>query len=162
MRLETSTAAAGAGSGFSRRLGEAVLRCRKISEPASQQLQLDASAVRTLLLGFPSSGIPPPSPLPLPFPITRAIPPPLCAVPPCRLSITTCCAGCSLWSGKRSGKSSKLESECNHQFRTISTGPEVLAPLSILGITRSLRRKSPGLENQAMHCMYGNTILVMD
>lgn len=44
------------GSGFSRRLGEAVLRCRKISEPASQQLQLDASAVRSLLLSFPSSG----------------------------------------------------------------------------------------------------------
>ncbi len=34
------------------------MRCRKISEPASQQLQLDTSAVRSLLLGFPSSGAP--------------------------------------------------------------------------------------------------------
>lgn len=43
------------GSGFSRRLGEAVLRCRKISEAGSQQMLLDVHAARTLLLAFPLS-----------------------------------------------------------------------------------------------------------
>ena len=41
---------------FPRRFGEAVSRCRKIGEAGSQQLLLDTHAVRSLLLGFPTSG----------------------------------------------------------------------------------------------------------
>jgi hypothetical protein len=43
-------------SSFPRRFGEAVSRCRKIGEAGSQQLLLDTHAVRSLLLGFPTSG----------------------------------------------------------------------------------------------------------
>ena len=56
------------GGGFGRRFGDAVARCRKIGEAGSQQLLLDAHAVRGLLLAFPASGgRRSPSPFPSPF-----------------------------------------------------------------------------------------------